>query len=191
MVGQARCAAILAAMVLLGACAPAPVAPSAAASPSPSAAPSMTVLVYFGNSVLDPGATDCARVFAVTRTVPAGTDGLTPAMQELLAGPTPAEAAQGYHSWFSAATADALISARVSGSTSYVDLTDLRSTIPNASTSCGSAALLAQLGTTAQQAGMTPQVRYAIEGHPRTFWEWLQRGCDAGNDNCDPAPFSR
>ena len=39
--------------------------------------------------------------------------------------------------------ADALISAKVSGDTTYVDLKDLRQLIPNASTSCGSAAMLA------------------------------------------------
>ncbi len=150
----------------------------------------MIVAVYFSNALLDPGSTDCARVYAVHRTVPASDVVLTSTLNQLLAGPTAAEAAKGYRSWFSAATAGALIGAKVVGNTSYVNLTDIRSVIPNASTSCGSAQLLAQLTTTTKQAAMTPRVLYAISGQPKTFWEWLQVGCDATNDNCDPAPFN-
>lgn len=173
----------------LSACVPTTTSTTAPSSTASSAA-TMTVTLYFDNQVLNPGAADCGQVYGVHRTVPASTDVLTATMKELLAGPTVAEKAQGYSSWFSPATAQALVSAEVSGTTSYVNLTDIRTTIPNASTSCGSAALLAQLGTTAQQAGMTPRVLYAINGRPQPFWEWLQVGCDASNDNCDPAPFS-
>lgn len=85
--------------------------------------------------------------------------------------------------------ADALISAKVSGDTTYVDLKDLRQLIPNASTSCGSAAMLAALDTTARQAGGTPRALYAFDGDPKPFWEWLQSYCGTQNDNCDPIPF--
>ena len=190
-----RTVAAVGLVVVLSACGPAPtptVSPSATATSSASAssAATMTVTLYFDNQVLNPGAADCGQVYGVPRTIPASTDVLTATMKALLAGPTAAEKAQGYSSWFSPATAQALVGATVSGTTSYVNLTDIRTTIPNASTSCGSAALLAQLGTTAQQAGMTPRVLYAINGQPQPFWEWLQVGCDASNDNCDPAPFS-
>ena len=50
---------------------------------------------------------------------------------------------RGYTSWFSPATAGALRNVTIKDGTAYVDLADLRSTIPNASTSCGSAAFLA------------------------------------------------
>lgn len=170
--------------------APASVTPEPSASPSvPPTPTAMVVTVYFGNNVLDPQAVDCSQVYAVHRTVPAAQDRVTVALQQLLAGPTAEESAQGYTSWFSSATANVLIGAKVSGNTTYVNLSDLRQIIPNASTSCGSAALLAQLGTTARQAGMTPRVLYAINGQPTPFWEWLQLGCDASNDNCNPAPF--
>lgn len=172
---------------------PSPGSASSPASPPGSGVPpppsTMLVVVYFGNTVLDPGTMECDRVYGVPRSVPASDDQLTAAMTALLAGPTSAEASQGYTSWFSRATADALIRARVSGDTSYVDLKDLRTVIPNASTSCGSAALIAQLDVTAQQAGMTPKVRYAFEGRPKVFWEWLQASCGTRNDNCDPTPF--
>lgn len=156
---------------------------------TPVADQTMVVTVYFDNEVLNPGAADCGRVYGVHRTVPASADVLGASVRELLAGPTAEESAQGYRSWFSAATADALLGTSVVGDTSYVDLADVSNTIPNASTSCGSAALLAQLGTTAQQAAMTPRVLYAFDGQPGPFWAWLQVGCTADNDHCDPAPF--
>lgn len=158
--------------------------------PSTPDAQPMVVTLYFGNSVLDPQVANCAQVYAVHRSVPAGNDLLTATIKELLAGPTGAEAAQGYTSWFSTATADALVNAKVVGDTSYLNFTDIRTIVPNASTSCGSAALLAQFTTTAQQAAMTPEVRFAINGQPEPFWNWLQMGCDASNDSCDPAPFA-
>ncbi|SDB80418.1 Sporulation and spore germination [Raineyella antarctica] len=195
--GVRAAGAVLAGLLLLAGCTPPdgngpqPTnGPGAGPERSQSSTATKTVLVYFDNQVLNPNAADCSKVYAVPRTVPASADMLTASMQQLLAGPTAAESAQGYRSWFSSATANALVSAKVSGGTSYVNLTDIRTVIPNASTSCGSQALLAQLGTTAQQAGMTPQVRYAIEGQPKAFWEWLQMGCDASNDNCDAAPFN-
>ena len=204
-----RLLAVVGLAATLAACAPAPTPSPAQPTSTPTATTSttqpttsttqptisttpatMSVTIYFGNVVLDPGASDCARVFAVQRTVGASGDVLTATMKELVAGPTAAEAAKGYTSWFSPATATSLLGATVSGNTSYVNLADIRTVIPNASTSCGSAALLAQLRTTAQQAAMTPRVLYAIKGQPATFWEWLQMGCDASNDNCDPAPFA-
>lgn len=169
-----------------GTAAPSSAAPTAA----PSEATTMTVTLYFSNTILDPGATDCAQVYAVHRTLPKSEDVLGATMRELLAGPTAAEAAKGYGSWFSPATAEALISAKTSGKNSYINLADIRAIIPNASTSCGSASLLAQLRTTAQQAAMTPRVLFAINSQPTTFWEWLQLGCDASNDNCNPTPFA-
>ena len=52
------------------------------------------------------------------------------------------------------------------------------------------AAMTELLGMTARTAAQTSPVRYAINGQPKPFWEWLQMGCDASNDNCDPAPFA-
>ena len=92
-------------------------ATSPPASTSPSAVATMLVVVYFGNTVLDPGTMECDRVYGVPRSVPASDDVLTAALTSLLAGPTAAETAQGYTSWFSAATADALIRARATTAT--------------------------------------------------------------------------
>lgn len=119
----------------------------------------------------------CTEVFPVTREVPAE-DPLTGALSALLAGPTEDERAQGYGGWFSDETAGMLRSVDVVSGTVLVSLDDLRPIIPNASTSCGSSALLAQLDRTALGVadGVAPPVLYQIEGDQDGFYEWLQLG---------------
>ena len=68
-------------------------------------------------------------------------------------------------------------SAAVDDGLLVVDYDDIRSVIPNASTTCGSMALLAQLTTTAFQFDDVERVRYEIEGSCDTFAGWLQREC--------------
>jgi len=148
------------------------------------------VTVYFNNSNLNPGMIDCSKVFPVVRTVPAGPDLVTAALKELFAGPTDAEVAEGYVSLFSPATRDILIRVKVQGDTAYVDLMDIRSLIPSASASCGSADFFAEVGNTVKAAAPVQRVLYAIEGDPAPFYEWTQIGCAPENDNCDPAPFT-
>lgn len=167
--------------------------------PTPEATPAMpppseteAVLVFFDHAALNPNAQDCGAVYPVERPVPAAAYRLDAALNELFAGPTKAERAEGYTSWFSLDTANILLDAFVEGDTAYVSLADLRPLIPSASSACGSAQLLAQMDQTAQAAapGVT-RVLYAIEGSPRLFYEWLQLGCDERNDFCDPGPFRR
>ncbi len=117
----------------------------------------------------------CSTAVGVTRQVPPP-GLLRGALEALLAGPTPAEQAQGYGGWFSAATAGMLRSVRLDAGTAYVDLdAALATTIPNASTSCGSGGLLAQLDQTVLQFPTVAHVRYSFEGDEAAFYEWLQR----------------
>jgi hypothetical protein len=134
------------------------------------ATPSTTVRLFFPNSSLgDP----CGEVFPVTRTVPASAP-LEPALDALLAGPTPAEQEQGYGGWFSEQTEGLLRSVRIGSGTAFVDFDDLREVIPDASTSCGSATLLAQLDRTVTQFPTVERARYSIGGDQETFYLWLQ-----------------
>ena len=57
------------------------------------------------------------------------------------------------------------------------DFRDLRPSIPNASTSCGSEALLAQLNGTAFQFAEVERTRYLLDGSCQDFANWLQRTC--------------
>jgi len=149
---------------------------SASATPTASAAASAwaRVLVYF----LEDVSVDCVARRAVERTV----DSRTPAaaLRALLAGPTPDELARGYSSWFSAATADALVAVAVTDGTARVSFRDLRPIIPNASSSCGSEALLSALDATLLQFPEIRSTRYSFLGDEAAFYEWLQRGPPPG-----------
>lgn len=144
---------------------------AAGASPPVGAADSMVVSVFAPRGV--PGAS-CARVLPLPRRVAAPAV-LTGAMRALVAGPTAAERARGYGGWFSRRTAGVVRSVRVSRGTAFVDFRDFSRVIPNASSSCGSSLLLAQLDRTARQFPTVRRTVYSFDGSRRSFYEWLQR----------------
>lgn len=142
------------------------VAPSATATSQAATA----VTVFFPKG--DPGA-NCRRVFPVARTVQ-GPKVLTGAMKALLRGPTAAERKAGYGGWFSRKTAGMLRSVTIAAGTARVDFRDFSHVIPNASSSCGSAMLLAQLNRTARQFATVKRTRCSFAGDVASFYEWLQ-----------------
>ena len=115
----------------------------------------------------------CNRVVAVRRIVhrPALLAGT---MRALLAGPTAAERGKGYGGWFSARTAGMLRSVRIAGGVAYIDFRDFSRIIPNASTSCGSGLLFAQLDRTATQFATVERAIYSFNGSRSAFYNWLQ-----------------
>ena len=129
-----------------------------------------TVQVFFANTSL--GA-KCDDVIPVQRTVEAAAP-LRPALEALLAGPTPAEQALGYGGWFSSATEGTLNDVGITSRVAFADFDDLRSIIPNASTACGSAGLLAQLDSTATQLDTVDDARFSLLGSEVVFYEWLR-----------------
>lgn len=145
--------------------------PDAPATPDqPDAEGTTTASVFFSNDGLgDP----CGDVFPVQREV-AAEDPIGETVRALLAGPSEAETAQGYSSWFSSDTAGMLHGYRSEGGILYVDFADFSSVIPNASSSCGSAALLAALDNTLQQFDGVEEARYSFDGSAEAFYEWLQ-----------------
>jgi hypothetical protein len=154
--------------------------PSSATSTSPSPATSATapsgtapagaeVRVFFVPGGADPCGTVAPVVRAVAGPVPA-----LVALGELLAGPTAGEAAAGFTSLFGPATAGALLDVVVVDGIAMVLLRDLRPIIPNASSSCGSAALLAALDATLAQVPGVLGARYSFGGDEAAFYEWLQ-----------------
>jgi hypothetical protein len=146
------------------------VAAAPAAAPAPASSGTHAVRIYLPRG----SGRDCARVVPVKRLVAAPAL-LRGAMQALLRGPTKAERARGYDGWFSAKTAGALRSVRIARRVAFVDFRSFARTIPNASTSCGSALLLAQLDRTATQFPSVDRAVYSFDGSRRSFYEWLQR----------------
>ncbi len=106
------------------------------------------------------------------------------AMTELVAGPTAAELAAGYGSWFSDATAGSFLG--VSGELAgwVVDLADLRPIIPDAGSSCGALGFNAQLVKTAvrYQQYFSDCVSFAFEGDVDAYYEFT--GLEP--PECDP-----
>ncbi len=152
---------------------------SSAASPdtSSSAGPTdatATVVIY----LVEGSPTDCQATRAAERSVAVASP--ESAVRALLAGPTPAEVAKGYSSWFSAATAGMLDRVSVIEGVARVSFRDLRPVIPNASSSCGSAALLSALDATLRRFPEIRWTRYSIMGDEAAFYEWLQRGVPPG-----------
>lgn len=111
---------------------------------------------------------------AVARTTPEGM--LRAELEQLVRGPS--EPQPDAYSWFSSATADALRSVSVdSAGHATVDFQDLRTRIPNASSSAGSAMLLDELNAAVFRVVAVRSVDYLMDGSCERFWEWLQYGC--------------
>lgn len=96
------------------------------------------------------------------------------ALAQLLAGPTAEEQAEGMGSWFSEETAGMLRGVVIEEGMAEVDFADFSEIIPNASSSCGSAQLLAQLDSTVLQFPQVEEVLYSFDGDRAVFYEWLQ-----------------
>lgn len=100
------------------------------------------------------------------------------ALDQLVAGPTAEERALGAHSFFSSETADAIrsVNLRPDGLL-IVDFADIRSTIPNASSSCGGSAFVASLNDTVFQFPAVNRVQYQFNGSCDDFFQFLQSSC--------------
>ena len=130
---------------------------------------------------------DCNRVYPIERKYKDGDEPISTALVNLFFGPTETEKKAGYNSFFSQETNYILHSVKVAQGIAYVNIKDVRKIIPNASSSCGSAQLLAQIRETLQQFPGINDFRVAIDSDPEPFYEWLQIGCQ---DNlCDKTKF--
>lgn len=127
------------------------------------------VNIYFNKD-----STDCSAVTAVTRKIPSMKNIEAITLGQLFEGPNEDEAQAGYSSLFSASTKDILLSFHIVDRKAYLDLKDIRSIIPNASSSCGSAELLGEMDATIKQFGTVDETLYAINGSSQDFYEWLQ-----------------
>lgn len=149
----------------------------------------MPVTLYFGNTEFNPDMVDCSLVYPVQRQALLGDNPAEDVLNLLFAGPTEAEQADGFISFFSEETAAILQDVRIAADTAYVNLADIRSLLPAVSSSCGSAAFLAEVETSLRANVPVQRVLFALEGDPALFYEWIQVGCTEENDFCDPSPF--
>jgi hypothetical protein len=142
----------------------------------PSAA---SVTVYFSSGA----ESDCSEVIAVERSLHEGRTPLESALTHLVGGPTGRERSEGASSWFSPDTASTIALVRLNDGQAVVGFMGLAGLIPNASTSCGSEGLLAQLNATILQFPEVDLARYEESGSCETFMNWLQRDCVEFDDD--------
>ena len=137
----------------------------------------MTVKVFFVDTVDNENIDDCDKVRAVERTIPKTLGVAKAALNELFKGPTEKERENGLSSLFSEKSAGILRSIKVKDGAAYVNFKDW--VIPNfgvATTSCGSAAFFAEVENTLKQFPTIKKIFYAIEKDPMEFYEWMQIG---------------
>jgi spore germination protein GerM len=153
---------------------------------------SMTVKVYYANEKRNPNSEPCSLVFPLNRVVPKNAAVAKAALEQLFAGPTEAEKAEGYRSWFSPATKSILKSIVIKNKTAYVNfkLNAFEVLTGNVSTSCGSDQFLSEMEKTLLQFPTIKKVFYAIDGKPQDFYEYLQGECpEELGKNCDGSNF--
>jgi spore germination protein GerM len=103
---------------------------------------------------------------------------LEAALRDVVRGPSEAEREAGAQSWFSEKTANAFKSVTMDAAGHVmVDFEDLRTLIPNASSSAGSQMLLRELNATVFAFPSVKSVEYRINGSCDAFGEWIQVGC--------------
>lgn len=146
-------------------------------------------VVYFNNSSRAAAGEECSSVYGVERAVQKDETPIQAALEQLFAGPTEKEIQLGFSSFFSEATRNILKSVKIRDRTAYINLTDIRNIIPNASSSCGSSQLLSEIIETVKHDRSVERVIIAIEGNPQTFYDFIQIGCGEENDWCDTTPF--
>jgi hypothetical protein len=116
--------------------------------------------------------------FPVRRPVRPDSPRLAAALQWLLQGPTAEEREAGVESWFSPATAGALLGVTLDAEGhAIVDFRDLPELIPSASSSTGSALLLSELEGTVFAVDGVGSVEFRVGGSCDRFWNWLQYEC--------------
>ncbi len=138
-------------------------------------------VVFFGNTDRNPNTDDCGLVYQTYREIEGNSLQIITenTVQELLKGPTEAEQENGFTSFFNEVTANDLNRIEIDEASNavYVDLkSEMKTEIPNATSSCGSAQFLASLDNTLEALGFT-RVYYNFDGNPVEFYSWLQLSC--------------
>lgn len=139
-----------------------------------SAASTQVVALAFGVA----GAESCSTVAIHEREVPESGSSMDATFVALVAGPTPQETEGGAQSFFSDTSAGLFRSTNLNDGLLTVDFdASLPSAMNNASTTCGSEHLLAELTTTAFEFEPVSNVTFTLDGDCSSFFTWLQREC--------------
>ncbi|MGF1647189.1 MAG: GerMN domain-containing protein [Kineosporiaceae bacterium] len=150
-------------------------------------APRVPVQVFYGVE----GSDDCSAVTGYDRSLSQGSDPVRGAFDQLVLGPTRVEREAGAVSFFTGEdTPGVVLGTSLTDGLLVVDFQGgLPLVIPNASASCGSEQLLAELRATAFQFDEVDRVSFTLEGDCDAFFEWLQRSCTAYDETGAEVPL--
>lgn len=151
----------------------------------------MTIKVYFSDGKNNPNFEDCAKVRAVSRTIPKTKAVAKAALEELFKGPTEAEKKDELSSVFSEETKSILKSVKIKNGAAYVNLDgSVIEKLGNATTSCGGAGYDASVEKTLKQFPTIKKIFFAVEGDPAIYYDWMQIGeCPPELKNCSGKDF--
>lgn len=123
----------------------------------------MTVKLYFGNAIFNPGSPDCSLVYPVERVIPFTEAVATATLNELIKGPTVEEEKKGYIS--SIPDGVKVNSIKMEGSTLMIDFNEAAI---NGGGSCGQLAKRSSLFTTLQQFPTVKNIKMTVNGKGET-----------------------
>ena len=151
----------------------------------------MMIKVYFLASTNIENLDDCAKVRAVTRTIPKTKLVAKAALEELFKGPTKEEEKMGLSSVFSEYTKSILLSVKIKNGAAYVNLDgSVIEKLGNATTSCGGAGYDAAVEKTLKQFPTIKKIFFAINGDPAMYYDWMQIGeCPKELKDCSGKDF--
>jgi spore germination protein GerM len=151
----------------------------------------MTIKLFYANQKPDKTDGCDGKVFPVTREIPKTGGVAKAALEELFKGPTKAEEAEGFWSYFREETKSILISVKVKKGAAYVNLKgEIVEKLGSATTSCGGKFHDASIEKTLTQFPNIKKVFFAIEGDPAAYYDWIQVGeCPKELKNCSNKDF--
>jgi spore germination protein GerM len=149
--------------------------------------------LFLFNPKLHPNNDNCYQVASVNRKIPTSRAIATATLQALFNGVNETEKAAGYESLFSTETSGILKKLNIVSGVAYVNLNaDVRTKLSSATSSCGRSSFFAQVEHTLKQFKSVKKVYYAIEDHPKDFFEWMELdtdGCQKLTHQCTSLPF--
>ncbi|MBX3244261.1 MAG: GerMN domain-containing protein [Acidobacteria bacterium] len=151
----------------------------------------MTIKVYFLNTINDPDLDDCQDVKPTERKIPKTTGVAKAALEELFKGVTPEEEKKGFVSFSPEETSGILKSINIKNGAAYINFDKIvYKKMGSATTSCGGG-FFSSIEATLKQFPTIKKVFYAIERSPADFYDWVQVGeCPEELKNCDNRNFN-
>jgi spore germination protein GerM len=141
--------------------------------------------LYFNNYKITKNSS-CALVYPLKRSIDKSSFSVESVLKNLFMGPSKKEKKLGYSSYFSKKTSNILkhIYLDKENFTAYINLKDIRSILPDITSSCGSTEFISQITETLKQFPNIDRIIFAINGNAKLFYQWINTSCNKYNNYC-------